>query len=218
MEFLIFHIKVLSNKKYKIIYMKKVKLFIGVAIVISVLFLACNEKNNSADPNSNSNAVTKSTSSDAVSSGKASFSANIDGEAISGDKIDEMQLKNTAFIYPVPDKTDKRLLFELYSDLKGKNGYFFRFSVPDKTGSFTKNIHDGQPFDITIELIGDSAKGYSAQSVTLIITSITASRIAGTFAGEFIISEDSDTETRKKIAVTDGKFDIPFSTGNVRPE
>ncbi|MGH2563421.1 MAG: hypothetical protein ACRDE8_01695 [Ginsengibacter sp.] len=109
-------------------------------------------------------------------------------------------------------------MFELYSDLKGNNGYFFRFSVPDKTGSFTKNIHNGQPFDITIELIGNNAKGYSAQSVTVNISSITASRLTGTFAGKFIISEDSDRETRKEITVTDGKFDIPFSTGNVRPE
>jgi hypothetical protein len=197
--------------------MKRIKNYFLLLSVASLLLFACNGKDNKVNANKesdNSNASTSNTS----SKGDASFSANLDGVNISGGKIDDMQLQNTAFIYPTADNSGKRLLFFLYSDKKGNDAYSFRFSVPDKTGSFTKNLHDSQPFDISIDFLGGDLSRYSAESVTVNITSVTTSRVAGTFSGKFSLSNDTPNGIKKEVTVTDGKFDIPFSTGNIKPE
>ena len=195
--------------------MKQIKNYFLFAVA-SLLLFACNGKD-SKNPNKESDNTNASTS-DAPAKGDASFSANLDGVNISGGKIDDMQLQNTAFIYPTADNSGKRLLFFLYSDKKGNDAYSFRFSVPDKTGSFTKNIRDGQPFDITLDFLGGDLSRYTAKSVTVNITSVTASRITGTFSGKLALSIDTPNGTKKEVTVTDGKFDIPFSTGNIKPE
>ena len=58
----------------------------------------------------------------------------------------------------------------------------------------------------------------NADTVTIIITSMTATRIAGTFSGNFKLSVDTPRATQKRATVTNGKFDIPMSTSNVTPE
>jgi hypothetical protein len=42
--------------------------------------------------------------------------------------------------------------------------------------------------------------------------------VTGTFSGKFTLSSDTPNGTKKEVTVTDGKFDIPFSTGNIKPE
>ncbi len=186
------------------------------AIIISAcLFFSCSGNNTSAQINRNTSDVSQAATNIA---GKASFSANLDGVNISGGKIDDMQLQNTAFIYPTADNSGKRLLFFLYSDKKGNDACSFRFSVPDKVGPFTKNIHDGRPFDITLDFLGGDNSRYWAETVTVNITSITAAKTGGTFFGKFSLSDDTPKGTKKEVTVTDGKFDIPFSTGNMKPE
>jgi hypothetical protein len=197
--------------------MKQITNYFLHLAVASLLLFACNGKDSKTKANKESDNTNASTS-DAASKGDASFSANLDGVNISGGKIDDMQLQNTAFIYPTADNSGKRLLFFLYSDKKGNDAYSFRFSVPDKTGSFTKNLHDDQPFDITLDFLGGDLSRYTAGSVTVNITSVTASRIAGSFSGKFTLSNDTPNGTKKEVTVTDGKFDIPFSTGNIKPE
>jgi len=203
---------ILKNKN---IVMQCFKLFSPI-IFSACLLLACSVNNSSSKGKDSlaDNASTSNTS----SKGDGSFSANLDGVNISGGKIDDMQLQNTAFIYPTADNSGKRLLFFLYSDKKGNDAYSFRFSVPDKTGSFTKNIRDGQPFDVTLDFLGGDLSRYSAESLTVNTTSVTASRVVGTFSGKFILSNDTPNGTKKEVTVTDGKFDIPFSTGNIKPE
>jgi len=129
-----------------------------------------------------------------------------------------MQLQNTAFLYPTSDNSGKRLLFFLYSDKKGDRAYSFRFSVPDTTGPFTKKDRDDQPFDITINFMGGDNSRYGAEDVTVNIISITDKKITGTFSGKFLLGVDTPNGTKKEVTVTDGKFDIPFSTGNIKPE
>lgn len=195
--------------------MQYLKLFSQI-LFSACLLLACSGKNSSST--GKDSLANNTSTSDTASKGDASFSANLDGVNISGGKIDDMQLQNTAFIYPTADNSGKRLLFFLYSDKKGNDAYSFRFSVPDKTGSFTKNIRDGQPFDITLDFIGGDLSRYSAQAVTVNITSVTTSKVTGTFSGKFSLSGDTPRGTKKEVNVADGKFDIPFSTGNVKPE
>ena len=196
----------------------------GLKLITAVLLSACllsacsgnNAKTNTGSPSDNPG------TSGATSSGDASFSATIDGSNISGHGIDEMQLMNTAFIYPGrEDKNSKRLLFNLDSTKDSsdtKPDYAFTFSIPDKEGVFTKNLHDGQPYDIFLGFLTGDLSRYTSQAVTVNLTSITASRIAGTFSGKFILSNDTPNGKKREVTVTDGKFDIPFSTGNLRPE
>lgn len=124
----------------KINFMKHEKLFF--AIIVSICLLsACSDNNSKAasrDDAGNFNSAHVSSS-----NGSARYSANLDRELVSGGKIDDMQLQNTAFIYPTTDNKGKKLLFYLFSDKNGDNTYTFMFGIPGQLGSFTKNLHDG---------------------------------------------------------------------------
>lgn len=177
-------------------------------------FTACKSNDSKASGNIRNSESAPSES----SSAHGSFSATIEGETISGGIIDDLQLQNTAFIYPTADNAGKRLLFFPYSDKKGDMAYSFRFSVPDKTGAFTKKGRDGQPFDITLDFLGGDNSRYGAEDVTVNIVSVNNKNVTGTFSGKFLLSSDTPKGTKKEVTVTDGKFDIPFSTGNIKPE
>ena len=195
-------------------FMNQIKNFSAVIILLALLF-SCNGNKPS---NTNSTTTTDASAPASSAAGKSSFSANIDGEAISGGKIDDMQLENTAFIYPTADSSGKKLLFFLHSDKKGDMAYSFRFSIPDKTGSFTKKDRDDQPFDITLHLLGGDLSGYGAEDVTVNIISVNDKNVTGTFSGKFLLGVDTPNGTKKEVTITDGKFEVPFSTGNLRPE
>lgn len=190
------------------------QLIFAITIFSISLCISCNSNNTQASDNTGHSTQPSS----ANSSARETFTAAIDGEVISGGAIDDLQLQNTAFIYPNADNTGKRLLFFLHSDKKGDKAYSFRFSVPDKTGPFTKKDRDGQPYDITLDLLGADNSRYGAEDVTVNIIAATDKNITGTFSGKFLLGVDTPNGTKKEVTVTDGKFDIPFSTGNVKPE
>ena len=54
---------------------------------------------------------------------------------------------------------------------------------------------------------GGTYKSYYGDSVTVTITSIDASRVAGTFSGTFKAEKDDVGTT---LSITDGSFDLPF--------
>lgn len=189
-------------------------LLFAILFLLFASFISCKSNDSKARGNTDSSTTAISDN----SSANGSFSATIDGEVISGGAIDDMQLQNTAFIYPNADNSGKRLLFFLHSDKKGDMAYSFRFSVPDKTGPFTKKDRDDQPFDITLDFLGGDQSRYGAEDVTVNITTITDKNVAGTFSGKFHLSADTPRGIKKELTVTDGKFDIPFSTGNIKPE
>jgi hypothetical protein len=145
------------------------------------------------------------------------FSCFVDGVAVSGSTIDEMQLQNTAFIYP-GDSDGKRLLFMLVSSdhfLNAKKGYFFKMRCPDLEGTYVRAGMDDRKTKchITLSIGGGDLPDFLEDSVIFTITSITSSRLAGTFSGRL-----TDASLTKHVMVSNGKFDIPFSTGNLRPE
>lgn len=193
--------------------MKRVKYF-STIVLTAFLFASCNSNSNNGSGNSGNRESASSKSSPT----HGSFSATIDGEAITGGAIDDLQLQNTAFLYPTADNSGKRLLFFLYSDKKGNMAYSFRFSVPDKTGAFTKKDRDDQPFDITLNFQGGDNSRYGAEDVTVNIISVNDKNVTGSFSGKFLLGVDTPNGTKKELTVTDGKFDIPFSTGNIKPE
>ena len=193
------------------------------AVIISSFFLAACSGNSTASSDKDSIA-TKQASSGTSSPANASFSANIDGTPVSGNQIDDLQMQNTAFIYPATNESPERVLFFLYTNKNGDDFYYFRFSFPAKEGvyKFTHETDEDCHCYLMLDYDLKSRKyypRYNEDSVTVTIDKLTSSRIAGTFSGRLRLSDDTRAETYKNnVMITDGKFDIPFSTGNLRPE
>jgi hypothetical protein len=202
--------------------MKQLKSHFFLLFLSSSLFLGCKNKNGGSAPGDDGTPAKETAGANA--SGNAGFSAIIDGQAITGKGTDELQLKNTAFIYPAQDKNDKYLLFDLLTDKKGDDFYGFRLYTPDKEGTFTVEDAKKNGYRCSVRLdfnlrSVDNFAIYTGDSVTVTISTITSSGISGTFTGEFKLSDLSRSKPYKnQISVTDGKFNIPFSTGNLRPE
>ncbi len=54
---------------------------------------------------------------------------------------------------------------------------------------------------------------YIDDPITVTITSISSARVAGTFSGKYTLQKGTgNSNSKQTIEVTDGKFDIPFST------
>ncbi len=134
----------------------------------------------------------------------ASFSCMLDGKEFSGSGTDENI--NAAFHLKGDDKG--QIFFRL-SDLN-EPGEKLMFEAPGKKGSTTLSATP------TFGYIGYITKdyiNYLDNPLTVTITSINASRVSGTFSGKYTLSEgSSDSNAKKTIIVTEGKFDIPFST------
>ena len=201
--------------------MKCLKLI--TAIFLSAMLCVACSGNNSSSAGKDSVADNVAASG-TTSPGNASFSATIDGTTVSGKEIDEMQTQNTAFIYPPQNNKPQTVLFLLYSTKKGDDYYSFRFSLPDKEGVYhaTKGTYNESHSSVRIDFnlkSADNYARYNEDSVTVTIDKITSSRISGTFSGVLTLSDDTRSKPYKsQVTVTDGKFDIPFSTGNLRPE
>ncbi len=195
---------------------------ISAIVVSSCLLLACSGNNSSST--GKGAATNNATSSGTTSPDDASFSATIDGTPVSGNQIDDLQMENTAFNYPATNESPERVLFFLYTNKNGDDFYYFRFSFPDKEGvyKFTHETDEDCHCYLMLDYDLKSRKyypRYNEDSVTVTIDKLTSSRIAGTFSGRLRLSNDTRSETYKSnVMITDGKFDIPFSTGNMRPE
>ncbi len=184
-------------------------------IILPVVFLVSCSGNNSAVAIKNSD---DSDSSGTNSSGnEARFSCTIDGQPVSGGIIDDgMQQtngyqSNIAYIGDVDE--GKELLFYL-SDPKSANSqgvHSLRFSVPDKTGSSSFGPdEDGWGIEVDIHINKGHTAIYNSDSFTINITSLSATRVSGTFSGKFSLNGNITDTDKKEIEVTDGKFDIPI--------
>lgn len=142
----------------------------------------------------------------------ASFSAVIDGKAVSGKGADIHRTYNVA--YRATSDIGPILVCELWDSTKNSRNeynYAFKLSFPEATGKKTvaPDSSDDEKYGITVIINTDPAHmmKYDEDSLTLEITSITKTEVSGTFSGKF----SADTRTGKKeITVTDGKFDIPI--------
>jgi hypothetical protein len=175
-------------------------LFLSTA---SLLFFSCNGKNSNANANKESD-NSNASASGAPSKGDASFSCKLDGKTISGSGTDENI--NAAFHLTGDDKG--QIFFRL-SDMNN-TGDKFQFQIPGKTGSTTFTVSP------TYSYAGYSTSNFATyldNPLTVSVSSITASGISGTFSGKYTLSKGTgDANSKQTIEVTDGKFDIPFST------
>lgn len=120
--------------------------------------------------------------------------------------------RNVAFIDDV-DK-GKELLFYLL-DTKSENSpgvHTLRFSVPAKTGvSSFGSDEDAWGIQVSIDVNKNHTAIYNSDSFTINVTSLSASRVSGTFSGKFKFHGNIDDKDKNEIEVTDGKFGIPVS-------
>jgi hypothetical protein len=173
--------------------MKHVKLFVSIIPAACLLCYSCEGK--SSNPTTDKDNSSGNTTTQSSTAGNASFSATLDGTPISGNQVDDMQLQNTAFIYPAAENSPQRLLFFLYSNKKGDNFCYFRFSFPDKEGAykFTHETDEDRYCYLMLDCDLKSTKyypRYNEDSVTVTIDKITSSRVSGTFSGRLRLSDD----------------------------
>jgi hypothetical protein len=184
------------------------------AVLTALLLAACSPKG-SAIPAGGLTASSDSMSAD-TSLGKATFSALIDGAPVAGGPIDNMQQQNAAYTIPGSDGAPT-LLFYLSDMQPGEDGstrvtHSFRVMLPKAPGA-ASNAYIG----LSMNLDASHAARYSTASATVTITSITATRVTGTFSGTMKLSPDTPNVPKRTVTITEGKFDIPVATSKLIP-
>ena len=177
--------------------------------VATVLFLIA------ACPSCGNNSASASTgsSSDNTATGvTATFSYNLDGTKISGGEVDAVMMNNAAFLTGSSDKDKKASFFlnDAYKDNTETFSHSLRFAIPAKTGTVTMAADDDN-YSVQLFLAtGEQGKYilYANENFTATVTSISASRISGTFSGKVKLVESTGTG-KAELTITDGKFDIP---------
>jgi len=174
--------------------MKWVRIFC-TAILPACLSLAC------ADSSANAGNGPASTAT--PSSGDASFSCKIDGKDFSGKGTD--QYVNAASVH-----APGIIYFSLASSFSGDPGADMRaggigFEVPDK-GTNVIRGEENPDYSIAYNPPNEPTNTYKCKEMTITINS-SAERVKGTFSGTLI-----EPKTGREVPVTDGKFDIPYSS------
>lgn len=178
---------------------KMMKKFISVVIILFVIILFSCGSTSSNDAKKDIATSSDQTSSATAAGNEASFSCILDGRKISRTGTD--QNINAAFHLTGDDKG--KIVFRL-SNLDNA-GEKFQFEVPGKVGATTTNNFIGYT--------NSDMAPYLDNPITVVITSINNSGISGTFSGTYILQKGwENTNSKQTIEVTDGKFDIPFST------
>ena len=179
--------------------MKHFKLI--TTIFLSAIILAACSGNSDVNAVKDSAIENTSTLGGTVSGGDASFSCKIDGKDFSGTGND--QLANAAFM-----EQGGSLKFVLMPIVSGQKGIpqQMNFSVADK-GTTIVHGSDNPDYSVVYSEANAVDNNYTCKEMTVRITSSGASRVTGTFSGTLI-----EPKTDREVPVTDGKFDIPYSS------
>ena len=83
------------------------------------------------------------------------------------------------------------------------------FDLPNKAGTTTITILPKFSFEgyVTKDWVV-----YVDDGLTVNITTLSATRVSGTFSGNYRLENANTPNAKVSLQVTDGKFDIPFST------
>jgi hypothetical protein len=158
----------------------------------SIVFLSC------------AGAAAGNTSDDAAgkaSDGNAGFSAKIDGVNFSSNKGSD----NLNAVFRL--KEGEKHLFFMLTDIDNPIQKL-NFEIPAKVGATTITILP--KFSYTGYVNKDLAP-YDDDGGTITINSLTSTRVSGTFSGTYK-AEAGWPKAKPTVQVTEGKFDIPFST------
>jgi len=179
------------------------KLFSPI-LFTSCLLLACTG-NNTANAGKDSVSDKTATSNISTSGGAASFSCMLDGK-----KFEESGSSgNINAAFHLTGDSNGQIFFMLadVSDPEQK----LSFQIPGKTGN---TIISNNPPHFSYEgLVLKGFVTYIDDPVTVNIISISSTRVSGTFTGTYSLENPTTGgNVKKTIEVTEGKFDIPFST------
>jgi hypothetical protein len=181
-----------------------------VVLFVLMVQTACTNKTSAGGPGESASAQSQSE----ASLGKATFSAVIDGTAVSGGAIDGLQQSNVAHLVPQDDGSASTLRLWLF-DTKTPDDQNFKHSlrieVPGKVGANEKTH-----LSTHIILSQDHSGSYYSENASVTILTLTATRVTGTFSGKFRNSPDTPN-VKPEITVTDGKFDVPMATNKLYP-
>jgi hypothetical protein len=151
--------------------------------------------------------------------GRTSFSAVINGKPIKGDHVTALGT-NSARI--TPDGSEIReMIFTLAptsSDENARPDLSLRFNFPVKQGTYDlmgTDIAACNNCSVTLDQEVSPFAQYSPQKMHVSITSLTASRVTGTFSGTLEFSFQTPDRVRKAappiMHVESGQFDIPIA-------
>ncbi|MEP6950123.1 MAG: hypothetical protein ABI863_12640 [Ginsengibacter sp.] len=180
--------------------MKQTKLFIGSIILASLCF-SCKGENSNANTgkaSADSNTATATSS----SSGEASFSCKINGKVFSGkgnaDYLSAFKSGNSIvnFVLANIDTKQQGIPEQLSFTVADHGTTTMHNSNSTNNGSYFANYN---PKDYT--------DAFGFPQVTVTVTSSDASGIKGSFSGTLF-----DPQNKKEISVTEGKFDLPWSS------
>ena len=181
-----------------------IKLSVIIFCTSTSLF-SCNGNQSAANiSDSSSSSLAKATQSTTPSSpGDATYSYTIDGKSSSGSGTN--QFVNAAVVH-----TPGIIYFNLAPVVPGTltPGYGFNFKVADK-GTIVVRGDENHDYDITYTPPNAGINTFKCKEMTVIITSSDGKRVSGTFSGTMI-----EPNTERVVSVTDGKFDIPYSTAD----
>lgn len=204
-------ININAIKKEKI--MKYVK-FLSAILLPCYLLYSCGSNTNANSGKENTSATSSNTS---ASTGSANWSCVIDGQPVSGGKISsyfgpEGYQSNEAHIVDVDQGKELLIYLADPKSATSQGVHSLRLAVPDKTGnsSFGPD-EDGWGIEVDILVNDKHTAIYNSDSFTINVTSLSASRVSGTFSGKFKFHGNIDDKDKNEIEVTDGKFDIPMS-------
>lgn len=185
-----------------------------IPCVFSML-CACSDKTTASPAEPDSAHGIGRDSAGAAALGKATFSALVDGERISGGAVDDLQQQNAAHIIPGNGNGPDYLLFYLF-DTKTPDDINFRHSfrvyLPKKPGP-ASDAH----LTLNVILDADHSARYNSSTPSITISSLTAARVSGTFSATMTLSPDTPNAPKQKVVVTEGQFDVPMATVNVIP-
>lgn len=180
--------------------MRHVNIFSAIFLP-AIIFVSCS---GSSATNLTADSVATASANTTSSGTDASFSCMLDGKEFSGKGTD--QNFNAAFHLTGDDKG--QIFFKL-SDINNI-GNKLMFQVAAKEGSTTFSVSPTYSYG---GYTTSDFTNYIDDPVTVVITSISASRVSGTFSGKYTLQKGSGNASSKQtIQVIDGKFDIPFST------
>ena len=190
--------------------MKKIKLFAAIIIPLSLLLFACNS--NKSNTNVGKEITADNTPATiSSSSGDVVFSYNLDGTKISGGDVDALMMSNVAAVTQ-SDNGNKLSFFlnNAYKDNTETFAHSLRFAIPGKTGTVALTA-DEDNFNVQLFLAsGEDGKYvmYANEGFSVTVTSISATRVSGTFSGKLKLFEGTSAD-KNEFTITDGKFDIP---------
>jgi hypothetical protein len=179
------------------------QLFITAIISLSLALCSCSGHNATKESNI-MNAAGSPIATTSISTSDASFSCKLDGKEFSGKGTDQ----NINAAFHLTGNNKGQIFFRL-SDMNN-NGDKLMFQVPAKEGSTTIKVTPVYSYGGYVT--GDFAN-YIDDPVTVTINSISSSGVSGTFSGKYTLQKGSgNSNSKQTIEVTDGKFNIPFST------